>query len=175
MVNFDPLAAEIVSGVWGTPATFNGFRTVFSSGRQPTFAALNRGRHLCSTGRPSRWALAHISSWFCGCCRESKLTQLIKECLSSSTNRVCMIAHVSPATHAYNETLQVLQLASRLQRLRTRRKTSKVSYAFNDYRRSPQLLKICVNVATNKKTPLKSCSPARRTEACSCPPCKICV
>jgi len=26
MVNFDPLAAEIVSGVWGTPATFNGFR-----------------------------------------------------------------------------------------------------------------------------------------------------
>jgi len=26
------------------------------------FAALNRGRHLCSAGRPSRWALAHISS-----------------------------------------------------------------------------------------------------------------
>jgi len=26
MVNFDPLAAEIVSGVWVTPATFNGFR-----------------------------------------------------------------------------------------------------------------------------------------------------
>jgi len=24
--------------------------------------ALNRGRHLCSAGRPSRWALAHISS-----------------------------------------------------------------------------------------------------------------
>ena len=31
-----------------------------SSGRQPNFAALNRGRHLYSTGRPSRWALAHI-------------------------------------------------------------------------------------------------------------------
>jgi len=31
-----------------------------SSGRQPNFAALNRGRHLCSVGRPSRWALAHI-------------------------------------------------------------------------------------------------------------------
>jgi len=31
-----------------------------SSGRQPNFAALNRGRHLCSTGRPSLWALAHI-------------------------------------------------------------------------------------------------------------------
>jgi len=35
-----------------------------SSERQPNFAALNRGRHLCSAGRPSRLALAHISS-FC--------------------------------------------------------------------------------------------------------------
>jgi len=35
-----------------------------SSGPQPNFAALNRGRHLCSAGRPSRWALAHISSYF---------------------------------------------------------------------------------------------------------------
>jgi len=26
MVNFGPLAAEIVSLVWGTPANFNGFR-----------------------------------------------------------------------------------------------------------------------------------------------------
>ena len=33
-----------------------------SSGCQPNFAALNRGRHLCLAGRPSRWALAHISS-----------------------------------------------------------------------------------------------------------------
>ena len=31
-----------------------------SSGCQPYFAALNRGRHLYSAGRPSRWALAHI-------------------------------------------------------------------------------------------------------------------
>ena len=31
-----------------------------SSGRQPNFAALNRGRHRCSAGRSSRWALAHI-------------------------------------------------------------------------------------------------------------------
>ena len=34
--------------------------TASSSGRQPNFAALNRGRHLCSAGRPSGWALAHI-------------------------------------------------------------------------------------------------------------------
>ena len=33
-----------------------------SSGRQPNFAALNRGRHLYLAGRPSRRALAHISS-----------------------------------------------------------------------------------------------------------------
>jgi len=33
-----------------------------SSGRQPNFAALNRGRHLYSAGQPSSWALAYISS-----------------------------------------------------------------------------------------------------------------
>jgi len=33
-----------------------------SSGRQQNFATLNRGRHLYSAGRPSRWTLAHISS-----------------------------------------------------------------------------------------------------------------
>ena len=31
-----------------------------SIGRQPNFAALNRGRHLYSAGRPSCWALANI-------------------------------------------------------------------------------------------------------------------
>ena len=37
--------------------------TACSSGRQPNFVALNRGRHLCSARRPSRWALAHIFSF----------------------------------------------------------------------------------------------------------------
>jgi len=67
MVNFGPLTAEIGSGVWGTPANFNWFyvlaalmHAASSSGHQPNFAALNRRRHLCSAGRPSRWALAHI-------------------------------------------------------------------------------------------------------------------
>ena len=65
MVNFGPLAAEICWRVWGIP-----FQRVWSlgsvtarhssSGREPNFAALNRGRHLYSAGRPSRWALAHI-------------------------------------------------------------------------------------------------------------------
>jgi len=35
-----------------------------SSGRQPNFAALNRGRHLCAAGWPSRWALGHILLYF---------------------------------------------------------------------------------------------------------------
>ena len=68
MVNFGPLAAEIVSLVWGTPGNFNGFR-ILAALLHGTLvvdvsqtAALNRERHLYSAGRPSRWALAHISS-----------------------------------------------------------------------------------------------------------------
>jgi len=63
MVNFGLLAAEIVSLVWGTPANFNGFRVLVAllhdtlvAGVNQT-AALNRGRHLYSAGRPLRWAL----------------------------------------------------------------------------------------------------------------------
>jgi len=69
MVNFGLLAAEIDPVVWGTPNKFLcvsrlGSVTTRQSriGRQPNFAALNRGRHLYSAGRPSRWALAYISS-----------------------------------------------------------------------------------------------------------------
>ena len=69
MVNFGPLAAEIVSLVWGTSGNFNGFHVLAALlhgtlvvGVSQT-AALNRGRHLYSAGRPQRWALAHISSW----------------------------------------------------------------------------------------------------------------
>jgi len=35
-----------------------------SVGRQPNFVALNRGRHISSAGRPSRWALVHISRYY---------------------------------------------------------------------------------------------------------------
>jgi len=64
------LAAEIDPVVWGTPANFQRVSRLgnvtarhSSSGRRPNFAALNRGRRLYSAGRPSRWALAHISSF----------------------------------------------------------------------------------------------------------------
>ena len=45
-------------------ASWQRYCTTSCSGRQPYFAALNRGRHLCSAGRPSRWALAHILVYF---------------------------------------------------------------------------------------------------------------
>jgi len=51
MVNFGPLAAEIVLLVWGTPANFNGFQVLVALLHSQT-AALNRGRHLYSAGRP---------------------------------------------------------------------------------------------------------------------------
>jgi len=41
-------------------ASWQRYCTASSSGRQLNFAALNRGRQLCSAGRPSGWALAHI-------------------------------------------------------------------------------------------------------------------
>jgi len=78
MANFGPLAAEIDPVVWGTPANFNGFPVLaalldgISSGRHPNFAALNRGRHLCSAGRPSRWALFHILVKLLSTCPHSR-------------------------------------------------------------------------------------------------------
>jgi len=66
MVNFGLLTAEIGSGVWAPLQISTGFASwqrycmASSSGRQANFAALNKGRHLCSAWRPSGWALAHI-------------------------------------------------------------------------------------------------------------------
>jgi len=60
MANFGLLTAEIDAVVWGTPANFNGFCVLAALlhstpvlGVSQT-AALNRGRHLYSAGRPSR-------------------------------------------------------------------------------------------------------------------------
>jgi len=59
MVNFGLLASDIILLVWGTPANFNRFH-VLAALLHGSLVALNRGRHLYSAGRPSRWALAHI-------------------------------------------------------------------------------------------------------------------
>jgi len=70
-VNFGLLTAAICWRVRGTLSNFNGFRVLAALlygtlvvGVSQT-AALNRGRHLHSTGRPSRWALAHILVTLC--------------------------------------------------------------------------------------------------------------
>ena len=67
MANFCPLTAEIGFAPLGHPCKFQRVSRLgsvtarhSSSGRQPNFAALNRGRHLHSAGRPLRWTLAHI-------------------------------------------------------------------------------------------------------------------
>jgi len=66
IANFGLLTAEIYWRVWDTPANFNQFRVLAALlhgtlvvGVSQT-AALNRGRHIYSAGRPSRSALAHI-------------------------------------------------------------------------------------------------------------------
>jgi len=66
VVYFGPLAAEIDPVVW-RPCKFQRVSRLSSItawhssiGHHPNCAELNRGRHLYSAGRPSRWALAHI-------------------------------------------------------------------------------------------------------------------
>jgi len=59
MVNFSPLAAEIISLVWGTPANFNEFRVLAAL----LYDTLLLGISQTAAGGPSRWALAHISSY----------------------------------------------------------------------------------------------------------------
>jgi len=66
MVNFGPSGWDLLTSL-GHPSKFQrvlrlGSVTTrhSSSGRQPNLAALNRGGHLYSAGRPSRLAMAHI-------------------------------------------------------------------------------------------------------------------
>jgi len=60
-----------------------------STGRQPNFAALNRGRHLYSAGRPSRSTLAHISSCTIGLNRQ--LMSSSKTPVSDSQSSGCVV------------------------------------------------------------------------------------
>ena len=67
LLNFGLLTAEICWRVWGTPTNFNGFcvlAALLHGDQQWASAKLcgveHRGRHLCSAGRPSGWALAYI-------------------------------------------------------------------------------------------------------------------
>lgn len=74
--------------------------------------------------------------------REHKVTQVLKECLSSLTCHVAMIAHVSPASQHYTDTLGTVQFASRVHRIRRRR--FKVSIQL-----CPLLLKDSIKIYVN--------------------------
>ena len=85
MVNFGLLTADML-GSLGHPCKFQRLSRLgsvtaryFTSGRQRNFAALNRRRHLCSAGRPSRWALAHILVKLCSS-RSNKLSLYRPKC-----------------------------------------------------------------------------------------------
>ncbi|XP_046663610.1 kinesin-like protein CG14535 isoform X2 [Homalodisca vitripennis] len=53
--------------------------------------------------------------------REYRLTQVLKDCLTSLTCHVTLLVHVSPANQNYPETLGTIQLAARIHRIRRRR------------------------------------------------------
>lgn len=54
--------------------------------------------------------------------RDSKVAQLLRDSLGGVSCRTCMLVHVSSAVSHHNETLQVIQLAARIHRMK-RRKT----------------------------------------------------
>jgi len=62
------------------------------SGSQPNFAALNRGRHLYSAGRPSRWALAHIlvCLFFCLFVYASNISGTAEWICAKFTRKTCL-------------------------------------------------------------------------------------
>ena len=64
MVNFDPLAAEIGSRVWGTPANFNGFRLLVALLHGTLVVGVSHTLRRWTEGatyiRQSGRALAHI-------------------------------------------------------------------------------------------------------------------
>ena len=107
MVNLGPLAAEIVSLVWSTPGNFNGFRILAALlhgtlvvGVSQT-AALNRGRHRYSAGRPSRWALTHISS----CVRFSFFSTTPRDWTRRTSSKLPVLCRVRrrTLTHSVNQ------------------------------------------------------------------------
>ena len=70
-----------------------------SSERQPNYVALNRALHLCSAGRPSRWALAHISSFMSDACYTCRIA--IKELEMTSGRAPVEIPGVTASSHQF--------------------------------------------------------------------------
>jgi len=72
MVNFDPLAANIFSLVWGTPANFNGFRVLVSLLQRRRWTEANKTlRNVWPSVR-----LVHYIYTFGGSCLVTKFCQV---------------------------------------------------------------------------------------------------
>ncbi|CAL8071004.1 unnamed protein product [Calicophoron daubneyi] len=70
--------------------------------------------------------------------RDSALTYLLREAMTGNQMQPCVLAHVSAGPQYYTETLQVVQIASKLSRLRRRRvgSTAAGAMAIDAYRGS---------------------------------------
>ncbi|OWA53616.1 Kinesin-like protein KIF26A [Hypsibius exemplaris] len=64
--------------------------------------------------------------------KESKITQLLKDALSNVSGHTALLCHVSCAPDKYNETLSVVQMASRIHRMRRKRIKTGVGYGSGD-------------------------------------------
>jgi len=60
MVNFGPLAAEIVSLVWGTPGNFNGFRVLAALLHGTLVVGVTASAKLCGVERQGGH---HVGHW----------------------------------------------------------------------------------------------------------------
>jgi len=64
MVNFGPLAAEIVSLVWGTPAYFNGFHVLASLLHGTLVVGVSRSLRRSTEGATYFWqGDYHVGHW----------------------------------------------------------------------------------------------------------------
>ena len=117
MVNFGLLTAEICWRAWGTPANFNGFRVLigsvrhtarhFSSGRQPHFAALNRGRHLFGRATITLGIGPHSScfSFIETVC--SAFDSLVSNCTTSAVYRYVVLRQSVHLGYIYRPSSQI--------------------------------------------------------------------
>ena len=64
MANFGPLAAEIVSLVWGTPANFNGFRVLTALLHGTLVVGVSQTLRRCTEGATCiRQSSHHVGHW----------------------------------------------------------------------------------------------------------------
>jgi len=105
-------------------------------------------------------------------CRDSKVTQVLRECLGSLTCHATMLAHVSPEPSHYSETLHTIQLASRVHRMRRKRlKTSSSggshgSTSSDEHRRVSKLKSHDVGKSGSSDSAFTSTDPSSSEQSC---------